>query len=267
MKKTLFLSTVVLSALVGGNATADIAFTGSYAQNFDTLASSGTPAWANDSTLPGWSLFNALGATVPTYTTGNGGTTTGSFYSFGATSSSERAFGGLASGGSYFGSPASGALAGYIAVALQNTSGGSFDSFTISFDGEQWRNGGNASAQTMQLQYGFGATFATVATWTTPGGTFDWASPIASTTAAAVDGNVAGLVASRGGTISSLTWNNTETLWIRWVENNDTGNDHGLAVDNFSITATAAPVPEPSVAAILGGFGILGLFMAARQRK
>ena len=43
MKKTLFLSTVVLSALVGGNATADIAFTGSYAQNFDALASSGTP--------------------------------------------------------------------------------------------------------------------------------------------------------------------------------------------------------------------------------
>lgn len=36
-------------------------------------------------------------------------------------------------------------------------------------------------------------------------------------------------------------------------------------VDNF--TVMAAPVPEPSAAALLGGFGLLGIFMAARRRK
>ena len=257
---------VTLTTFMAKEASADVLFSGSYSQNFDTLANTGTSTWANDSTITGWYLYNSWGAAITSYTTGNGGGTTGSFYSYGATSAADRALGGLASGGAYFGSPASGALAGYIAVALQNTSGSTFDSFTISFDGEQWRNGGNATlaAQTMQLQYGFGATFAGVSTWNSPGGNFDWASPVTAATAAAVDGNVAGLVASRGGAISSVTWNNGDTLWIRWIENNDVGNDHGLAVDNLSLSYTL--VPEPGTMA-LGVFGAAGLLALALRRR
>ena len=144
-------------------------------------------------------------------------------------------------------------MAGYIAVAVQNVTGGTLSQFTVSFNGEQWRNSGNPSLaqQTMVLEYGFGTTFAAVSSWTTPGGNFDWASPVATATAGAVDGNAAGLVNNRGGTVTGLSWADTDTLWIRWIERNDSDNDHGLAIDDFSITA----VPEPTTWAglIFGG--------------
>jgi autotransporter-associated beta strand protein len=143
-------------------------------------------------------------------------------------------------------------VAGYIAFAATNNSGVNLASFTVGFDGEQWRNGGAATPnfslpQTMTLQYGFGATFTDVQNWFGPGGTFDWTSPVygaaaGATNGAAVDGNAAGLVAGRGGTINGLTWGNGQTLWLRWIELNDTGNDHALAIDNFTFTwAPGAP--------------------------
>lgn len=239
---------------------------GTYNQNFDSLAMStaATPAvtnipWANDVTLSGWSLFNVTGAAITTYNAHAGQNNTGSFYSLGSIDSSERAFGGIASGGAYFGSPVSGAVAGWIAFGATNNGSGTLTEFTVGFDGEQWRNGGNTSAQTMVLEYGFGATFGAVTTWTAPGAGFDFVSPVVGSTAAAVDGNVAGLVGGLGGTVSSLTWNVGDTLWLRWIENNDVGNDHGLAIDNFSFSA----VPAPGAAALLG----LGGLMIGRRRR
>lgn len=217
-----------------------INFTGTYSQTFDTLALTGTAvAWNNGTTLTGWYLFNRLGADITAYAAGTGSGTAGSFYSFGGTGSAERAFGGLGSGGTYFGSPASGALAGYMALAATNGTGQTLSEFTLSFDGEQWRNGGNASlaAQSMVLQYGFGADFASVSTWTAPGGNFTWTSTQNGATAGAVDGNTIGLVSGRGGTVSGITWEAGSTLWIRWIENNDVGNDHGLAIDNLTLSA------------------------------
>lgn len=38
-------------------------------------------------------------------------------------------------------------------------------------------------------------------------------------------------------------------------------------VDNFTVTAMPIAVPEPSAMAIVGGFGMLALFMAARRRN
>lgn len=240
-----------------GTATAEASINystvgGAYSQNFDTLITAGTnQAWTNDSTLTGWNLLNSTGGAISTYNAGNGGSSTGSFYSFGTGTATERALGGTGSGGTYFGSPgpASGAVAGWIAVAIQNATGSLLTDVALSYDGEQWRNGGNTSAQTMVLEYGFGPSFTAVSSWTTPGGTFDFTSPVVGATAAAVDGNAAGLVTGKGGAIGGLSWANGDTLWIRWTELNDAGNDHGLAIDNFSFSARAAAggvVPETS---------------------
>src|SRR4030095_15196591 len=34
---------------------------------------------------------------------------------------------------------------------------------------------------------------------------------------------------------------NGQEIWIRWEDVNDAGNDHGLAIDDLSITAIAPP--------------------------
>ena len=104
-----------------------------------------------------------------------------------------------------------------MALEIKNTAGSALDGFTLAFNGEQWRNGGNTSAQKMVFEYGFGSTFAGVSTWLAPGGLFDWTSPVASGTGAAVDGNAAGRVSGRGGSLS-LSWANDATLWLRWTE-------------------------------------------------
>ena len=233
----------------------------SYSQSFDSLAATGAVnAWADDSTLTGWSLLNATGASVPTY--GTDTSSTGAFRAFGDSGSSERALGGVASGGTYFGSPASGAVAGWIAVAFTNGTGAALEGFSVGFNGEQWRNGGNTSAQTMVLEYGYGASFGTVASWAAPGGSFDFTSPVIGSTAAAVAGNSAGLIAGLGGSVAT-TWAAGDTLWLRWVERNDVGSDHGLAIDNLSFSVTAVPEPG-ALALMLAGLAVVGL--VARRR-
>ena len=228
-------------------------FNGStYTQNFDTLASSGTNiAWNNDSTIAGWSLFAqpVPGTPIATYNADTGSGNTGSFDSYGATGSTDRALGGLASGGAYFGTPASGSVAGWIGFAATNTSGATIDTLNVNFNGEQWRNGGNTTAQSMVLQYGFGGSFGSVATWNTPSASFSWTSPVATATAAAVDGNTAGRVSNVGGALTGLNWANNNTLWLRWIDNNDAGNDHGLAIDDFSISATTNSLPTVAIVA------------------
>jgi predicted extracellular nuclease len=219
-------------------------FTDTYSQTFDGLANSGgNNIWANDVTLPGWFLFRQPSTSpvaITAYGAGNGSANGGSFYSYGSTGSSDRAIGGLGSNGNYFGSPSSNNLAGWIALTLTNDSGSTINALDLSFNGEQWRNGGNASAQSMVLEYGFGSTFAAVSNWMAPGGNFNWTSPVASSTSAAVDGNGAGRVSNRGGSLQNLGWLASSTLWFRWIENNDTGNDHGLAIDDVSITLGAS---------------------------
>jgi predicted extracellular nuclease len=235
-----------------------VSFSGNYSQNFDGLASSGTGnSWTNDLTLPGWQLFRQPAATpvaINSYNADTGASTTGTFLSYGSSGSSDRALGSLGSGGAYFGSAASGAVAGWFALALNNATAASITNLAISFNGEQWRNGGNSTAQTMVLEYGYGTGFDKVTTWTAPGGSFNWSSPVATATAAAVDGNNAGRVGSLGGTLnlSATPWVADGTLWLRWTETNDSGNDHGLAVDDLTITTAQAPAqPEVAIAALV----------------
>ena len=166
----------------------------------------------------------------------------------------------MATGSVYFDTPAVGAAAAYLAVSLTNNSGAGLNSIEFGFSGEQWRNSGAGTSQGITLQYGIGATFSSVATWTAPGGNFDWSGPFATGAAGATDGNGVGFVANRGGILTGLPWNSGDTLWLRWTDLNDTGNDHGLAMDNFRVTA----VPEASTF-LIGALGMLQFLKRRRQ--
>ena len=223
----------------------------------------------------------APGTALTTIRQATGSDNSGSFYSFGVAGVNlvvERALGGIGSGGAYYGNPPGVTpVAGWIAVGLTNATANAFNSFTIAYDGEQWRNGGDgnpavapdAVAQTMVVEYGFGATFETVSAWTAAGSAFDFASPTVAQTASTLDGNAAAnRAADLGGTVTA-TWAASDTLWIRWIERDDANNDHGLAIDNFELSVGAPPtndadynndgdVDNDDLAVWTGAFGVSG---------
>jgi hypothetical protein len=56
-----------------------------------------------------------------------------------------------------------------------------------------------------------------------------------------------------------------QEIFLRWLDIDDSGNDHGLAVDDFSVRFSIA-VPEPATAT-LAGLSALGLFFWRRNRR
>jgi hypothetical protein len=255
-----------------------------YAQNFNSLfdnTNSMNLPWQNDSTLSGWSLFREkLGAetepaSIQTYEVSDFSSTIGRFYSFG-TGASDRALGGIGhSTFGHFNNTVSGfgddAVNGWIAVSFLNNTETTLTQFTANYTGEQWRDGGNdpPGPQTMEFEYGFGSTFATVVSWTKPGSLFNFTSPtfVSNSGPIALDGNdAANRISGRGGTVTGLDWQAGTTIWLRWTEKNDKFGDHGLAIDDF--TFSVAAIPEPG-AAIFGTvlFGLILFVEVARRLK
>jgi hypothetical protein len=249
----------------------------SFSQDFNSLMSGADGAnWQNDITLPGWSLFRLMsgGGSTPIvrYELSNGSHDEGRFYSYG-TNITERALGSVGNGS--FGDSEGGVTngvgpnspAGWIAVSFFNDTGIDLDEFTMHYDGEQWRDGGNDPpfSQTMEFEYGIGSTFGSVMSWHKPGASFNFVSPQNTIVAGALDGNrddivMVNRIAGIGGTVTGVGWDHGETLWLRWIELNNNASDHGLAIDNFSFSVTA--VPEPG--AVLYGVVVLALaFLAA----
>jgi len=61
-----------------------------------------------------------------------------------------------------------------------------------------------------------------------------------------------------------LNWIPGDSLFIRWNDVNDAGNDAGVAIDNLTMTATV--VPEPSCVALLG-LGIAAVALLSRKTR
>jgi uncharacterized protein len=221
--------------------------TTAYIQNFDSLGT-GIVNWTNDSTfLPGW--YAAAGNTPPTsFAASNGSTTTGAFYNFGATSASDRALGAIPSGGTNY----------FYGVRLINNTGSTITGLNIGYTGEQWRNSGTNAAQKLDFQYQIGATSITAGTWT-DFNTLDFSSPIFSNTAAVLNGNVAANQTAKSGSLSGLTLTNGNEIWLRWQDLNDPNTDHGLAIDNFSVSVVAVPEPSDMMGTVLAVCAVMML--------
>lgn len=249
---------------------------GIYSQNFDTLPSSGTSsAFANDTTLNGWFAFQSGTGSVVGRDTSAGwaamstifadaGLGQGRLCSYGASNNTERAFGGINTGntGDHV-----------YALVLQNTSGSTYTDFTMSFTGEQWRAWGT-NLQKLEFDYEVLSTFSlassvadlradNTATYTSVA-SGNFTSLATSVGGTAVDGNATGNRTLESVNAQPLTWNDGDYLVLRWWDENETGGkNHGLALDDFSFSANAAPVPEPASIAAVG----IGLAAIIRRKK
>ncbi len=227
------------SALTNGGSITS--FGSPLTDNFDTLASAGTNiAWADNMTIAG------LYSTRTTYNAGTGSSNTGALYSFGVAGTNpltDRALGSVASGGT-------GTF--YYAVKLTNNTGSPIASLSINYVGEQWRDGGAATpvAHTLNFQHqvanaGVITDADTPSTGWTAFSSLSFTSPTFTNTGTGVllDGNAA---ANRTAKSATLTFGtpvaNGQEIWLRWEDINDGGNDHGLAIDDLSITANGAVI-------------------------
>lgn len=193
-------------------------------QDFGGLASSGTA----QTVLPSGWLFVESGTNAnSTYDAGTGSSNAGNTYSFGAAGSTERAFGGLQSG----------SLVPTIGASFTNNTGGAITSLAISYTGEQWRLGATGRTDRIDFQYSLNATSLTTGTWTDVN-ELDFNAPNSSGTVGALDGNAAANRTSISFTITGLNIAPGATFFIRWNSFDATGADDGLAVDDFSLTAT-----------------------------
>ena len=215
--------------------TAAISLSSAYNQTFDSLANTGTGiTWTDDTTISGWYSTRTM------YNSGTGSSNTGALYSFGATTSTERALGSVASGGT-------GTI--YYGARFVNDTGNPVTSLTIAYTGEQWRDGGNATpvAQPLDFSYQVGATVTslTTGTWTDVN-LLDFVSPTFTTSAAALDGNAAANRVNLSQSVS-VSIPAGQEIMLRWTDINDTGNDHGLAIDDLTVTSSVPGDTAPSV--------------------
>ncbi|MFL6198393.1 MAG: ExeM/NucH family extracellular endonuclease [Thermoanaerobaculia bacterium] len=256
MPRRLILS-VIAGCLLASPILAQVSLTTlgtPYTQSFDTLTTSGTTnAWTDNSTLVGWYSQFQLQATNPTtYRADSGGSNTGAIYSWGVAGVNpltERALGSVASGtpGTIFN-----------AVRLVNNTGSTITSLIISFTGEQWRAGGcqptpcTPLAQKLDFQYQVAnAGVITDANTPTTGwldhDALDFTSPVPGTsTAATLDGNAAANRTALSATFA-VTVNAGQEVWLRWQDINDANNDHGLSIDDFSLTPQASATPTLNI--------------------
>ncbi len=185
-----------------------------------------------------------------------GGGTSGAIYSYGTGTATDRALGTLASGTN---------VMGFGFELINSTPTLTITDITISFTQENWRNSTSA-VNTTAASYTTGAaastTFLTEATGFTAASALSLVGPAAVTTQTALDGNAVGNQAARTLTVSGLSILPGQSFYLRWLDANDAGNDAGLAMDNLSLSFVT--VPEPNVAALLGGLGVLGLLRRRR---
>ncbi len=198
-----------------------------YSQDFNGLAASGTGnAWSDDDTLAGWYSSRS------TYNAGTGSSTTGALYSFGSSGSSERSLGSLASG----------ATSIHYGVRFVNDQAVTVGSITVSYSGEQWRNSGNATQHQLAFSYqvGTSVTSLTTGTWIDVNA-LDFVGPMAGGSASALNGNDPANRVTLAGSFAVQIEPGQEIM-LRWIDPDDTGSDHGLAIDDLEVTSAPLSV-------------------------
>ena len=213
----------------------------------------------DDISVPGWYLYHPTDSGDEDGFNGHqrfrvgSGSTTGSFYAFGASASDpEKALGGLSS---LTIAPDNAPM--FTALRLTNNTGTTLNEFTLTYDGEQWRDGVATSGLPEVLSFAYSTT-ATPENWfSLPLGfesvaALNFTAPI-NAGGAAVDGNVAGRVDNVTATATGVGWAPGTDLWLRWSDISVPGADDGLAIDDVSFTAVAGTSTPTFISSVTSG--------------
>lgn len=229
---TITISVIVRPSLALTNNGSITTLNSPLTEDFNTLASTGTGiTWTDNVTIPGWYSSRA------TYNSGTGSSNAGALYSFGSTGSTDRALGSVGSG-------STGTV--FWGARFVNNTGTTITSLDVNYVGEQWRTGGSSSAtpsiaQTADFQYQV-ANAGTITAVNTPSGgwlehdALDFTSPVFGVAASALDGNAAANRVAKSSSVP-VTVAPGQEVWLRWRDVDHANNDHGLAVDDLSVTA------------------------------
>jgi hypothetical protein len=236
----------IIGASVGAEAT-PASFIGTpYTQNFDSMGPTGT------TTPVGWFVGSGTGAAVTgtTVTASTGSIAAQGNYNFGVAGVNpvtDRALGSIGGGNVQTDTD----------LDIMNNSTFAITQFTISYTGEEWRNGGSTIANTLTLQLSLNGS-----TWVNLGAIFNFTSPINTGGGGSpLDGNLAANRAAAGGTytLTSGSIPIGSTFYLRFADPDDPKPDSGIAVDDF--TFSAMPAPEPSAYMLLG----VGLLLCGQR--
>ena len=239
MKKLLLL---ISSLSLGTVSFAQISVTASslnYAQDFNTLDTTGT----GSTNLPtGWSIYKwgGTGGVSTTYRAGTGSANTGDAYSFGTAGSADRALGSLGSGGT--------PKMNY-GVKFINNTGTILDTIKLAYRHEQWRVGDTSSTNIDTTKFYYSLT-GSISDTVFTGWTEVVSMALTSITTAATS--------SAGNSLNGNQVFDTRnmkipvavpvggTLAIRFYDWNSTGSDDGNAIDSFRAIFITNNPPIPN---------------------
>jgi hypothetical protein len=182
--------------------------------------------------------FFELGSSAnTTYAANNGGSSTGNTYSYGLPASSDRALGSIASASL---SP------NYLGAKIDNNTGTIINAVEITYIGEQWRIG-SALADSLKFELSTDASSLNTGTWFTYN-SLNFNAPQNAGSGAALDGNdPANRILINDEITGFGNIANGASFWIRWVDVDVTGSDHGLAIDSLSIIPKFVACNEPNM--------------------
>jgi hypothetical protein len=145
------------------------------------------------------------------------------------------------------------------AFGITNDTGSTLTSADVAFVSALWRTPNNNQADSLTVGY----AITTSDPWT--GLSYNAVSDLnSSITQGATGGGVndypndSGLFYAKSASITGLSWNDGDTLYLRFVDGNGAG---AWGIDNFSITA----IPEPGSLALVGL--ALGALLLFRRRR
>jgi hypothetical protein len=238
-------------------------------ENFNDLISSSTAGSFSSTVgtqsaipnLTGWSgvKIAGSGASASALTASEGISTNGGLYSYGTANNTDRALGALANGTNVMS----------FGAEFVNNTGSLITSVAISFTSEFWRASA-ASRNTLTFAYGFSGGSATSSNYLTSNtlilaSSLNVVGPETVVSSISLDGNVSPNFSAVTGTLTGLNWTIGQLLFIRWQDVNEAGIDSGLAIDDFSLTASTGVIPESSTYAAFVGLAVLA-GVATRRR-